>query len=161
MSTISRRTLAKGTAWAVPAVAVASVAPSVAASPIVTVSEAGKACKLPGNSCGGQGYNKGYLQPLEICNNSNTATITVTITEPAYLLINGKRVQFHPNPKTFTVDPGDCQRVILNLNLQDNSTNSSIKGTIKWTYESTDGQSGEGTTDIYTAATPPCINCSV
>lgn len=51
-SGISRRTLAKGAAWAVPAVALASTVPAYAASgeDCVTVGYAGGACKRPGNS---------------------------------------------------------------------------------------------------------------
>ncbi|MEA5153886.1 hypothetical protein [Raineyella sp.] len=151
--------MTKGVAWAVPAVAVASAAPKIAASPIVTVSQAGSACKLPGNSCAPQ-WSKGYLQPLRICNNS-TVSITVTITTPAYLTFNGVSTQFTPNPASFTLASKGCKDVVLNLNLQDNSQQSSITGALNWSYTSTDGQSGTGTTSINTAQTPPCVNCTV
>jgi len=158
---ISRRTVTKAMAWAVPAVAVASTVPFAAASAIVTVSEAGDACKLPGNSCKDVGYSKGYLQPLNICNNS-IVPITVTITTPASLTFNGKSTQFTPIPASFTVNPGDCQRVVLNLNLQDNSEQSSIYGTLYWTWTENGGpQSGSGETPISTDVTPPCTNCTV
>lgn len=156
--------MAKGAAWSVPAVAVAAAAPAYAKSGIVTVSEAGPACKLPGNSCGNQGWSKGYLQPLQICNAGNTA-VTVTIKTPAYLTINGTQEVFTPVPSSFTIpapvapQTRVCQTVTLNINLQDNSQNSSISGTIYWTF--TAGTvTGEGSTEINTAATPPCVNCA-
>ena len=49
-SGISRRTVTKAMAWAVPAIAIAAPAPAFAISgepPTVTI---GQACKLPGNS---------------------------------------------------------------------------------------------------------------
>ncbi len=155
---LSRRTLAKGAAWSVPAVAVAAAAPAMAASALVTVSEAGDACKLPGNSCSNAGYNKGYLQPLTICNNS-TVSVTVTITEPATLTFNGNSTVFTPVPASFTVAPGGCQNVTLNLNLQDNSQNSSITGTLNWTAIG-GSLSVSGSTAINTASTPPCVDCA-
>ncbi|UNK70143.1 hypothetical protein [Microbacterium sp. H1-D42] len=161
---ISRRTVTKAMAWAVPAVAVASSVPLAAASEIVTVSQAGDACKLPGESCKNNtpSWSKGYLQPLQICNNSNTDTITVSISVPATLTFNGQAENFTPIPGNFTVGPNQCQNVVLNLNLQDNSQNSSISGTLFWTWESQDQtQSGNGSTPISTGSTPPCVNCTV
>lgn len=156
---ISRRTVTKAMAWAVPAVAVAAQVPIVAASPIVTVSQAGAACKLPGNSCAPT-WSKGYLQPLTICNNSNQS-ITVTIDSPSTLKINGVDMAFDAVPTSFTLASKGCQRVILNLNLQDNSSNASISGALNWTWEAEDQQTGSGTTAIATASTPPCVNCTV
>jgi len=156
---VSRRTVAKAMAWAVPAIAIAAPAPAfAAASPIITVSQAGPACKLPGNSCASEGYNKGYLQALEICNDS-TQSVTVTITTPAILDINGVPTEFNPVPPSFEIAPNGCQIVVLNLNLQDNSEQSSIVGTLNWTYEAEDGQTGSGSTPINTATTPPCDDC--
>ncbi len=155
---VSRRTVTKAMAWAVPAVAVASTVPMAAASEIITVSQAGPACKLPGNSCGPQ-WEKGYLQPLNICNNSNVA-VTVTITTPAVLTFNGVPTEFTPVPANFVIQPNDCERVVLNLNLQDNSQQSSITGTLNWTW-SGGNQNGSGTTPINTPVTPPCENCTV
>ena len=156
----TRRTVVKGAAWAAPVVAVASVTPAMALSPIVTITQAGLACKLPGNSCAPD-YSKGYLQPLEICNGSKTASITVTITAPVTLLLNGASTEFTPVPATFTVEAGKCQRVVLNLNLQDNSQEASLVGTVYWTYTSSDNQTGSGHTDINTPSTPPCVDCTV
>lgn len=57
----ARRTIVKGAAWAVPAVAVASATPAFAASPPEIIDwDASSACKIPGNSMG-YCYNKGYV----------------------------------------------------------------------------------------------------
>lgn len=78
---IPRRTIAKGVAWSVPVVAMASAAPAYAATePPVTISWAGSgACKIPGNSLSGYCYNKGYVLWAKFTNNTNTLqTICVT-----------------------------------------------------------------------------------
>src|SRR5690606_16590212 len=67
---ISRRTIAKGAAWAIPAVPLVVATPAYAASgggPSVTL---GDACKLPGNSCGNV-FVKGYIFDAEVCNNTD------------------------------------------------------------------------------------------
>ncbi len=160
---ISRRTVTKAMAWAVPAVAVAATVPVTAASELITITQPGPACKLPGNSCQQQGWSKGYLQPLQICNGDDSATITVTITTPAFLTINGEVKEFTPVPSAFVIGPDQCQRVILNLNLQDNSEQSNISGTLHWTWASDENpqRTGSGTTQISTTATPPCKDCTV
>ncbi|REJ08025.1 hypothetical protein DY023_01815 [Microbacterium bovistercoris] len=160
---ISRRTVTKAMAWAVPAVAVASTIPMAAASEIITVSEAGDACKLPGGSCNNTtpGWIKGYLQPLMICNNSQTDVITVTITTPVTLIFDGGAHEFNAIPKNFTVQPDTCEKVILGFIGDDESSNESITGDVHWTWESEDGtQSGSGQTPIHTSETPPCKNCN-
>ncbi|TQN48757.1 hypothetical protein FHX52_1903 [Humibacillus xanthopallidus] len=57
----SRRSVVKGAAWAVPAVAVAAAAPTVAAS-VGLLSLTGNACKLPGSS---NSVYKGYVFELK------------------------------------------------------------------------------------------------
>ncbi|WP_404392330.1 hypothetical protein [Humibacillus xanthopallidus] len=74
----SRRSVVKGAAWAVPAVVVASAAPTVAASQgLLTLN--GNACKLPGNS---QSTFKGYVFELKGNNvlgpNPRDAVIVIT-----------------------------------------------------------------------------------
>lgn len=72
---ISRRTVTKAMAWAVPAIAVAAPIPAFAASgnkPTITV---GSACKSPGGSCAT--FKFGYAVPVTITNTSNK-TIWIT-----------------------------------------------------------------------------------
>lgn len=67
---ISRRTIAKGAAWAIPAVPLVVATPAYAASgggPTVVL---GDACKLPGNSCGNV-FVKGYIFDVSITNNTD------------------------------------------------------------------------------------------
>jgi hypothetical protein len=81
-SGISRRTVTKAMAWAVPAIAIAAPAPAFALSgepPTVVI---GQACKLPGNSnaqncgpvyanCPGLDTAKAYAFPIQITNDSD------------------------------------------------------------------------------------------
>ena len=71
---ISRRTVVKGTAWAVPAVVVASAAPAMAAgaSVCVTATFGGQSCKQPGTGQNEWGYQ------LEFCF-TNNCLVPVTI----------------------------------------------------------------------------------
>lgn len=66
---IGRRAVAKGIAWSVPAVALATAAPALAASPNVVIRSQGGACKLPGQSV--EGYDQAFLFLVEIENLSN------------------------------------------------------------------------------------------
>ena len=73
----NRRTVVKGAAWAVPAVAVAAAAPAMAASPCLTAEFLGDSCKQPGS-----GNDFGYR--LQICfTNTCNREITITVTEVA------------------------------------------------------------------------------
>lgn len=79
---ISRRTLAKGMAWTVPAVAIASAVPMVAASVTCTGSLCltGDFCKLPGNStqgCDGNNCSKGYRANATIAADSRDRIVLV------------------------------------------------------------------------------------
>ncbi len=91
---LSRRKLAVGAAWAVPAITIAGAAPAYAMSgPKPTFSYQG-ACKFPGNSC--RKAPKGYAMAFTVTNNSSldvyicnvqiatTGTdVTYTWTKPA------------------------------------------------------------------------------
>lgn len=68
-SHLSRRTIAKGLAWTVPAVAVASAAPAMASSGPAPSFSIGGAVKAPGNSCAP--LRKGYGVPITVTNNDN------------------------------------------------------------------------------------------
>jgi hypothetical protein len=66
---ISRRTIAKGAAWAIPAVPLVVATPAYAASgggPTVVI---GAACKYPGNSC--SLFVKGYVFEVSITNTTD------------------------------------------------------------------------------------------
>jgi hypothetical protein len=63
---VSRRTVVVGTAWAVPAIVVASAAPAMALSGPVTFT--GRACKSPGNP-------KRYIFELSVTNTTNAPLV--------------------------------------------------------------------------------------
>lgn len=82
---LSRRTLAKGAAWAAPAVVVAAAAPQVAASPVcLTYTFTGDACRWTGAN-----NNWAYHLTLQICNTCPTP-ITVSF-EVASLTNNANK----------------------------------------------------------------------
>lgn len=73
---VSRRTVVKGTAWAVPAVVVATAAPAMAASPCVTADFDSTSCKQPGTGQNNFGFK------LKICfTNTCSAPVTITVTK--------------------------------------------------------------------------------
>jgi len=75
---ISRRTVVKGTAWAVPAVVVASAAPAMAAgaSQCLTATFGGESCKQPGTGQNNFGYK------LRICFTNNCqVSVTIFVTK--------------------------------------------------------------------------------
>ncbi len=93
----NRRTVVKGAAWAVPAVAVASAAPALAASPCLTATFGGNSCKQPGS-----GNNFGYR--LVICFTNNcTSSVTITVTQVA---ANTGNAVVLPVNQTITIPAG-------------------------------------------------------
>ena len=70
---ISRRTVATGIAWSVPAVIVASAAPAYASSSASPTVGSATACKNPGGSC--KTRPKGYSFFVTLCNPDPTDTI--------------------------------------------------------------------------------------
>ena len=70
---VSRRTVTKAMAWAVPAIAIAAPAPAFAVSGGV-LQLTGTGCKLPGNATA---TFKGYAFGLTITNNTNLSLIHI------------------------------------------------------------------------------------
>ena len=148
-SGISRRTLAKGAAWAVPAVAVAAATPAMAASPkpcvgAVCVTLTGDACKHPGNP-------KWYHFGVTIKNSSTTDTFTVQF---ASMNVNGeiKTPTSSPgglSPSSTTIGPNTTLSVIIDAGLYSNSAN----GVATLTF-SVGGVQGSATTNVNDL--PPC-----
>ena len=77
-SGVSRRSVAKGLAWSVPAVAVASAAPAFAASGSGPVPTFISACKYPGGSCSSR--PKGYSLFFRIDNPTDKTIYIYTVT---------------------------------------------------------------------------------
>jgi hypothetical protein len=92
-SGVSRRTVVKGTAWAVPAVVVASAAPAMAAgtSQCLTATFGGNSCKQPGQGQNDFGYR------LQFCF-TNTCAIAGTVNVTRIASNTGNPVVLNFNP---------------------------------------------------------------
>ena len=134
-SGISRRTVVKGTAWAVPAVVVASAAPAMAASPCLTASFGGNSCKQPGLGQNADGY------ALRICFTNNCAsTVTITVTG---VESKSSGVRKDISQGDITVTPGQTQ-CLANLVIYC-STNS---GNFLFVYYKVNGGAEQRSADI-------------
>lgn len=159
---ISRRTLVKGTAWAVPAVAVASAAPAMAASGTVTFENLSSACKLPGASCQGQtGVKKGYVVAVQVCNTvtGNPGNVTVTFAEQVNGALCGNTKAWNIKPNPLVLTQSGCSTVYLALDGEPDSANCAINGSTTFTWEAENGLTGSGELTFSAPATPPCDNC--
>lgn len=166
-SGVSRRTLSKGVAWAVPAVAVVAASPAYAVSgnpPQVLV---GAACKLPGNSQGdceelfeglpGLDPSKAFAIPLLVTNETDKAivlkpSITITSSGLPFTVVG-------INPTYCTpIAPGDSVKVVVYAN-SDNSANQSVTlgFTIPWGHDCADTDHPPITITGYVVPSfPPC-----
>lgn len=136
---ISRRTVTKAMAWAVPVIAVSAAVPAYAASQI-NFNLTGQGCKLPGNS---NSIFKGYAFALSI---QNSSTVMVTI-EILSITLNGEDlgdtglVDLVPTPATFddnpfTLSPGEQ---FPDAALVTENAANSANGTLTITYTINDG----------------------
>ena len=140
---ISRRTLVKGTAWAVPAVAVASAAPAMAQSlpPIVIDWGNTGACKIPGDSFRKLCYDKGYVL-WGVFKNTSTLSASVTITGItvggiAQCLVGIADYTVSCNTaltsNTFTVAPGATAYIAIYSNASSDSSSTSVEVSFNYT----------------------------
>ncbi len=89
---ISRRTVTKAMAWAVPAIAIAAPVPAFAASGDTPIITPGAACKAPGNSCAP--IVKGYSVPATVSNpDDKDVWITAVVIN-----VNTSGIDFGLNP---------------------------------------------------------------
>lgn len=181
---ISRRTIAKGAAWAIPAVPLAVATPAYAASgggPTIVV---GDACKLPGNSCGNV-FVKGYIFDVTITNttdkdiylfNQAGFPILITDTNPDITLFFQAAV-YATDPDgggpiqvgdvvTFPVllEAGESIAIVLNAGENGNSANQSLTGSISvpWGHTTPAGSDPDNhppaVDEFFFADTPPIQN---
>lgn len=105
-SAISRRTLAKGAAWTIPAISIAAAAPSLAASETPRVVKAASfAEKCPGNSQAPTWPKNGYRLVLTVTPASGQAPTITSVT-----LGNGKPAPVALGPTN--IGPGQWQYVL-------------------------------------------------
>jgi len=137
---VSRRTVTKAMAWALPAVAVAATVPFAAASACndfnpenpCPITLGGTGCKLPGNS---QSLYKGYAFRVTIANPTG-ATITINVTSAtldgqslgSVLVVNLSNGSSQANP--FTIP---AHTTYVGALLTQNAPNSS-NGALSITY---------------------------
>ncbi|WP_308467493.1 hypothetical protein [Rathayibacter soli] len=159
--TISRRSVAKAAAWAVPVIAMATAAPAYASSGTPPIITAGAACKLPGSSCKTL-PPKGYQVPATIKNPDPTKTIYITgiaITNNTCANITSPTT----NPALpITVTPGQT----INVTFVANATNSANQA-CQFDFSVTWGHMADGSdhdhspivVDITIPSTPPTCAC--
>jgi len=134
---ISRRTIAKGAAWAIPAVPLVMATPAYAASGGGPTIILGDACKLPGASCSGV-FVKGYIFDATVCNNTDKDIylydepgyeITFSENSPAIsLFFEAAVVATGPNAGDvitfpYLLEAGECIALIFNAGENGNSQN--------------------------------------
>ncbi|WP_404381889.1 hypothetical protein LL946_14635 [Knoellia locipacati] len=134
---ISRRTIAKGAAWAIPAVPLVVATPAYAASGGGPTIVLGDACKLPGNSCGNV-FVKGYIFDVTITNNTdkdiylyNETGYLITFAEDApaiTLFFQAAIIATGPNAGDvvtfpYLLEPGESIALIFNAGENGNSQN--------------------------------------
>jgi len=152
---ISRRTVTKAMAWAVPVIAVSAAAPAYAASQL-NISFSGAGCKLPGNS---NPTYKGYAFLVSITNASLVnVTITIsTITLNGLPLGTASLVDLPPSATSgslranpFILPPGIS---IPAAALVTSGASNSQNGTLSITYTVDDGALITATVNVPSA--PP------
>jgi hypothetical protein len=143
---VSRRTVVAGTAWAVPAIVVASAAPAMAATPIVTIG-VGLACKHPGN-----GDTKHYHFELTVTNNGGSTT-TVTINDIHLVPTSGQNVTF-TEPAPFDVAAHSSVCVVVDSDITANSSNGTL--VVGYDYTLSGGGTAHFDAAIDVGSLPPC-----
>lgn len=153
---ISRRTVTKAMAWAVPAIAVAAPVPAFASSGTVRVENAG-ACKSPGQGNNCAAWNKGYVVGFDITN-THTHAIQVTFSNLRMTAgITGTWTLFN---NVVTIDASGMERVGIGLDNNGTSEQTSGSGLVDVYWENTTNPAENGW--IYDVAfsfnsTNPCV----
>ena len=159
-SGISRRTLAKGAAWAVPAVAVAAATPAMAKSggpPQVTVLDA---CKQPGKSCAPE-FSKGYTFTVRLYNPTGE-TVYVYLSpsgdyQPYFQYTSGVQFTFGSSREYFPGDPdtlgtlqnplvltaGQTRYIAVDGGATGNSANTYAVGVLWFAWGHTSAEGGD------------------
>lgn len=147
---INRRTVAKGIAWSVPAVAVAGAAPAFAASPGF-VQFTGNACKEPGNSIPGVPDSKQYYVELVI---TNQTAVVLNITFDGATVNGSNPINppgFQATPTGATVPAYTKQTIVVRIGNWGNSANATV--VLSYTVNGVSGTATKSFVD-----TPPLNN---
>jgi len=143
----SRRTVVKGAAWAVPAVAVAASTPASASSPEEPEInfELSSLCKLPGQSSGDKCYDKGNVAFLVFDNTKSAQDYTICEVTAIYndkmrlcvVGISDPAVDCGAFADSITIPAGESKTIAVWTNGADESSGGTF------TVEFTGGFSGE------------------
>lgn len=162
--TISRRAVAGGMAWTVPAIAFASAAPAATVSPLYTVST-GNVCKYAGGSV--DGVKHAYMFPLTLTNVA-TEELCVKIVSGLITFDSGRtagKPEWYSRPPhqggvlapdTVCIPVGESVTYYYVVNNMGNSANES--GTAVGTFLGTGAETGrkdEKTVRVAFGSTPP------
>lgn len=153
----ARRTIVKGAAWAIPAVAVASAAPAHAASaPEIIDWSSSSACKIPGNSHGDLCYDKGYVLWGHF-ENPTSSPITITITGitvggVARCIVGLADVAVSctaPLPSwTFTLQPDEEREIAIYTNSSTDSSSTTVTVFFNYAIGSNPEEAGSQSGDV-------------
>ncbi|WCM56071.1 hypothetical protein [Microbacterium sp. EF45047] len=137
---VTRRTVTKAMAWAVPAIAVAAPVPAYASSGTITISNAG-ACKSPGSGKNCQAWNKGYVVGFDI-GNTHTDAIRVTFSNLRMTAgITGTWTLFND---VVVVSANGTERVGIGLDNNRTSQQTSGSGLVDAYWENVDNPAENG-----------------
>ncbi len=151
-SGVSRRTVVKGAAWAVPAITVASAVPAVAASGDISLIQT-NACKSPGNSC--KTFKKGYIFTFST---TNTYACSITVTSAPFTLLTGSTPGTLTLVTPLVIATGTTPALEVRVNAQ-NSGNSTFTGYFTLNYKDCDGIDKTERVDVVVTGTPPDCPC--
>lgn len=167
---ISRRTVTKAMAWAIPAIAVAAPVPAFAGASQGTVELTGEACKLPGNSSSPYDVNGAVY--LFTITNTTASSSTITITDVMRSGSNNANVGF--SIVRISGDGGACCTLLgdtveaganssdlyaLVTGGWDNSSNGTL--TVNYAVEGDNQTPATTTPNSFESVTPGGANCNI
>jgi hypothetical protein len=148
----ARRTLVKGAAWSVPAIAVATQAHAQTGSPpIIVEPQGGAACKFPGASC--SPYKQAYR--FVFCFTNQSAE-NITVTFPLIELPQGTNTT--PIPGSVNV-PAGAVNLCFYIIADEQGSSANGQGTLFYEY-SVGGEDFAGSVGTGANELPPCDDCS-
>lgn len=153
---VSRRTVTKAMAWAVPAIALAVPAPAFASSGSVTIKNKG-ACKSPGQGKNCADWNKGYILGFTVTNTHDHA-IEITFSDLNVTTPAGDWVLFN---NVVTVAAGGTETVAIGIDDQSTSEQTNVEGTVTACYYEDENNTGTliciPNIPFSAATTNPCV----
>lgn len=162
---VSRRTVAKGVAWTVPAVMVAGAAPAFAISGTPPTFVFDSACKSPGNSC--KPTPKGYTTGYNVCNTESVPIYLYSVTYQNVVSATKGAITFtYIGPPTMPVrlEANTCYRIAFAADSSDSGNLGATTGTIvvRWGHTlpgGSDTDHGPVLQDFNFNGTPPDCCC--